>query len=194
VTDEDAFQKLESVEYRDMPGFPGYRAGSDGSVWTAWRRGPAGKGAGQGKRRFLIGNGWRRISPKLSANEYPRISFSRVGQRGLVWPVHRAILLAFVGPKPAALVCRHRDGNKHNNALSNLSYGTQKENVEDAIRHGTLTHGEKHPCAKLNSDSVRVIRTEVASGTTLDVLAARFHVDRNAVWLAATRRTWKHVE
>src|SRR4051794_29919181 len=31
------------VSYKDILDFPGYRAGDDGSVWSAWRRGAFGK-------------------------------------------------------------------------------------------------------------------------------------------------------
>lgn len=27
-----------TVEYRDIEGFPGYRIGSDGTVWSCWKR------------------------------------------------------------------------------------------------------------------------------------------------------------
>lgn len=184
----------DTVEYRDIPGYPGYRAGSDGSVWTAWKKGAAGKGAGRGKTRLYISSEWVRIRAKCRLGEYPMVGLKRPSVKMVSLPLHRIVLLAFVGPRPDGAVCRHLDGNKHNNALCNLVYGTQKENAQDAIRHGTFAHGETHCCAKLNSDSVRAIRAEVLAGTTLDVLAARYQVNRNAIWLAATRKTWKHVE
>jgi hypothetical protein len=31
------------VEYRDVPGFPGYRVGTDGSVWSCWERTAGGR-------------------------------------------------------------------------------------------------------------------------------------------------------
>lgn len=36
------------VEYRDIPEFPGYRVGSDGSVWSAWSRREATEAAERG--------------------------------------------------------------------------------------------------------------------------------------------------
>lgn len=53
--------------------------------------------------------------------------------------VHRLVLFAFVGPCPEGMECRHLDGNRTNNRLSNLKWGTPEENTQDKIEHGTLT-------------------------------------------------------
>lgn len=58
----------------------------------------------------------------------------------------------------------HRDDNKDNNCLTNIYWGTPKENTADAIRNGNHVFnlfglkGEKHPCAKLNDLQIRIIR------------------------------------
>jgi len=184
----------ESVKYLSVPGFPGYRVGDDGSVWTAWKKGPGGKGSGRGTGKPYISDEWKRIRVKLRPGDYPMVGLKRVGCKAVVWPLHRVVMLAFVGPRPKGNVCRHLDGNPHNNSLSNLCYGTPQENVEDSVRHGTFVRGEKSPSAKLTNDSVRSIRIESAAGATLDALAAKYKVDRNAIWLAVKRKTWKHVE
>lgn len=46
------------------------------------------------------------------------------------------VLRAFVGEPPAGHECRHLDGDRQNNALDNLAWGTRAENVADTIRHG----------------------------------------------------------
>jgi hypothetical protein len=52
--------------------------------------------------------------------------------------VHRLVLLAFVGPCPDGMECRHKDGDKRNNRLSNLMWVTPLENSADKYTHGTL--------------------------------------------------------
>lgn len=51
--------------------------------------------------------------------------------------VHRLVAEMFI-PNPDNLpVVRHLDGNPSNNVVWNLTWGTQKENWEDSVRHGT---------------------------------------------------------
>ena len=57
--------------------------------------------------------------------------------------VHQIVLGAFVGPQPPGLDSRHLDGDPGNNTVGNLAYGTRRENVRDAMSHGTF-HPWKH--------------------------------------------------
>lgn len=58
--------------------------------------------------------------------------------------VHRIVLEAFVGLRPEGMVCRHLDGNGLNNNLSNLKWGTVKENYKDMVKHGRSLRGFHH--------------------------------------------------
>lgn len=58
--------------------------------------------------------------------------------------VHRLVGEAFLGPLPARHETRHLDDNRANNNLSNLVYGTSKENSEDCIRNGNTRYGLDH--------------------------------------------------
>lgn len=53
--------------------------------------------------------------------------------------VHRLVLEAFVGPCPRGMETLHGNGQRNDNRLANLRWGTQEENAEDRVRHGTLT-------------------------------------------------------
>lgn len=66
---------------------------------------------------------------------------------------HRLVLLCFEGP--SSLQVRHLDGNKQNNRLDNLQYGTHAENEMDKRTHGTVTpKGEENCTAKVTQDQV----------------------------------------
>lgn len=58
--------------------------------------------------------------------------------------IQTLVMLAFIGPRPEGLNILHKDDNKLDNRLDNLRYGTQKENVEDMIKH----HNGIHPMRK----------------------------------------------
>jgi hypothetical protein len=78
-----------------------------------------------------------------------------------VFRVHQLVLIAFIGPCPEGMECRHLDGNKNNNNLTNLRWGTRSENQQDALRHGTHNYnhsvGSECSSAKLNEEQVRMI-------------------------------------
>lgn len=50
--------------------------------------------------------------------------------------VHHAVLEAFVGPRPDKYGTRHLDGERTNNRLGNLAWGTYSENNYDIVAHG----------------------------------------------------------
>ena len=50
--------------------------------------------------------------------------------------VSSLVAAAFIGPRPPGLGVLHGDDDPYNNNVSNLRYGTQAENNEDAFRNG----------------------------------------------------------
>ncbi len=163
------------VEYRDVPGFPGYRVGSDGSVWSR------------------KSGGWSRL--KLATNRgYQQVSLSRWARHSS-FKVHHLVLENFVGPRPPGLECRHLDGNPANNRLDNLCWGTRAENVADQVRHGTQLGPRGERCAQsvLTTESIGSIRRLYRSGLSQAQIARMFNVHRITVWRIFAGKTWRHV-
>lgn len=91
------------------------------------------------------------------------------------------MLEAFVGDPPAPdAVCRHLDGNPGNNQIANLAWGTQKQNIEDSIRHGTFRKGAKHYAAKFSPEEVRIIRGRARTETGVS-LAEEYGVSTTTI-------------
>ncbi len=68
-----------------------------------------------------------------------------------------------------------------------------KTNLSENARRGKS--GEANGSAKLNADSVRLIRQlYAAGGQTYESLAERFHVSFVSIRFVVIRHTWKHVE
>lgn len=109
--------------------------------------------------------------------------------------VHRFMLECWEGVKPRTLVVRHLDGNSLNNALSNLQYGTVKQNVEDAFRHnGNYAEGSRNGRARLTESDVMTIRSRFDSGESIAVIARSYpQVNKVSVSNAAKRITWRHL-
>jgi hypothetical protein len=164
-----------AVVCRDIPSFPGYRARSDGSIWSC----------------RLTGK-WRALKPsKCSRFGHLVVYLCRNG-KPVSRLVHRLVLEAFVGPCPPGMQCRHLDGNPTNNALENLCWGTPKEDRANQRRHGTVPEGESHPLAKLTEDQVAAIRFLSDSGWTAKILSDHFLVDGTTIYRIQKGRTWKH--
>lgn len=120
-----------------------------------------------------------------------RDSYAQVGLgRARKVRIHTLVLEAFVGPRPEGQECRHINGNKQDNRLSNLAWGTYLENADDNRRLGVTQVGSKHHNAKLTEDDVRVIR---ASTELLTVLSDRYGVTKSVLSEVRNRKAWVHV-
>jgi hypothetical protein len=166
------------VEYRLVSGFPDYRVGSDGSVWS--RRPRAGMVEHPG--------GWHRLRPlPVGRHYFVRFSVNRKKTSKLI---HRLVLEAFVGPCPPGQECCHWDGNPANNRLDNLRWDTRQANVDDMLRHGTRLYGSRGNCVKLKDEDVREVRRLRSQGYTLRRIAARLGVAEATIWDICSGRTW----
>lgn len=172
------------VEYRDVPDFPGYRVGTDGSAWSRKLGGRYSKSC----RR-----NWKRLKAGLNSDGYPTVTLYRENSKPVVRTVGAIVLTTFVGPCPAGMECCHNDGDPANNALSNLRWDTHASNIADKKQHGTEHQGEAHYRARLTERAVMEIRRRYASGEIAKVLAAEFAIKKGTVYDIVYRRAWKHV-
>lgn len=113
--------------------------------------------------------------------------------------LHRAVLLAFVGPCPKGFQCDHINGNKQDNRLENLEWVTCKENNRRKnIRHAGApwARGELHGHSRLNDTKVRIARAcyrmQLKRGW-IRILADAWDVWHPCVGRAASGEAWKHV-
>jgi hypothetical protein len=174
------------VIYREIPGTWGYFAGSNGTVWS--RRVPG------GKQPFVLDSEWRRLKAG-ACNGYQYISVSKAGSttnKSRSRTIHRIILDTFLGPHPH-LQTMHHDGDRGNNRIRNLKFGTKLENESDKIRHGTTMRGERYGLAKLKSEHITEIRRQFAAGVRRRDIAAQFGITCTHVYQVAKRRNWAHI-
>lgn len=172
-------------QYRDIIGFPGYRVGDDGTVWSKWRR-----GGGKGKGSTSLGTTWRLC--KVGNKGYPHLKLFRDKKR---YPrsVHILVLQAFVGPCPEGMECCHNDGNKTNNWITNLRWDTPKANQNDRKKHGTDMIGQKHPYHILKEEDIPRIFKARAEGKILRQIGEEFNVSFCAIHDVLQRKTWRHI-
>lgn len=129
-----------------------------------------------------------------SSRGYKHVNLTDGSHRGMkTRKVHQLVLEAFVGPKPHGAVCRHLDGNRTNNCLANLAWGTAAENSADAIKHGTLAHGLSNFQTKLTEADVRLIRMVLRTGVPMTRLALIHGVSDQTIRNVKMGLTWRHV-
>jgi hypothetical protein len=183
------------VEYREVVGHPGYRVGSDGTYWTRWRH-KRRKGWKDGFESQLSGE-WKELRPHVDRKGYLSGRFTTRGKTISI-RLHRVVLVAFVGPQPIGMECRHLDGDKRNNRLGNLCWGTREENAQDSIRHGTFSRrsrnrGANNGSARLNEGDVREIRRLRVGGVRVKEIAARFRIHVVHAYAILRGEHWKAV-
>ena len=106
---------------------------------------------------------------------------------------HRAAFTLFKG-EPVGQV-NHHCGNRRCCNPAHLYDGTQRQNHEDSVEHGTHSppphfQGERIGTAKLTEDQVRAIKRRLAAGETQTNLARDFGVHLSTVHLIKTGRNW----
>ncbi len=173
------------VKFRDLAflGFPGYRVGTDGSVWTKRK---AGRYSGMKEE-------WSILRPHKHKDGYLSVKLCNHGIKK-AFKVHHLVLFAFSGPKPEEMECRHfPDKDPTNNRIENLSWATPKKNQSDRIVHGTDIRGSDVPWSKLTEEKVLYIRQRYASGETQESLARELKVNRATIGYVVRRDTWTHI-
>lgn len=71
------------------------------------------------------------LTPQLQPNGYTKVNLYKDGKKDRQY-IHRLIMLAFFGKSD--LVVNHKDGNRQNNAPSNLEYVTQSDNIKKCAK------------------------------------------------------------
>lgn len=140
----------------------------------------------------------RVLTPNLDSRGYLRVHLSQ-NNKSINRSIHQLVLEAFVGPRPKGLQCRHLNGNRLDNRLANLKWGTPAENQKDSIRHKTKfqpnTRGSNSGMAKLNESQVIQIRKLYATKKlTQKQIGDKFGVGATAISQIVNRKRWEHVK
>lgn len=76
-------------------------------------------------------------------HRYLRVSLSTDERHA---KVHLLVLTTFAGPRPEGLMGCHVNGDRQDNRLANLYWGTNSDNEFDKVRHGTHNQTRKQRC------------------------------------------------
>ena len=156
--------------WRDIPGYPGYKASNQGCIGSRYAR----KGAGN---KMAVTSGIVRIlKPDYDRQGYARVRLYE-GGRGRIIKVATLVMLAFHGPRPEGLEVCHGDNDPSNDCLGNLRYDTHSANMQESI----LSNRDKR---KLTLEQARMARIEYAEGCISQAaLAKKNGISPRPAWL-----------
>jgi hypothetical protein len=157
-----------------IPGCPGYKASSDGKIWS------------NKTNKFLC--------EYISQYGYSLICLYLSGSK-ITKRVSRLILEAFVGPCPDGMEACHINGKRNHNHIYNLRWDTPSNNQKDAVKHGThvsfKNRGENSSASKLTKNEVDLIRHLHKLKVSNYKLAKQFKVDQSTISLIVNYKRWK---
>lgn len=119
--------------------------GAEMEQWKTIEAAPRYEISDRGQIRSFCSGSARILSPFVQGSGYYQICiFSSPGApiRPLV---HRLVAEAFIGNPHALPQVNHKDGNKLNNAVSNLEWVTASENLKHSYRSGFHKPSRKEP-------------------------------------------------
>jgi len=173
-------------EWRWVPEYEGaYEVSSRGRVRSVDRTVEVASRWGGTKQNRLKG---KILSPVKHVGGHLVVS---LGRNNLIF-VHRLVLMAFHRMPAEGEECRHLDGNKTNNCIDNLVWGTRFENIADrkVLGEENPARGERSARAKFAERDVHFIRSEVERGRSFAQIARDLGASRSAVGKVAMGYTW----
>lgn len=128
-------------------------------------------------RRLSTGN---ILTPCTKPTGYKYVTERRQGKKKNLY-VHALVAECFLGDRSGKEV-NHIDGDKSNNALSNLEYVTHKENMQHAQKSGLLS------VTKLPGELTRSVHEAFSKGATIRQITKMFALAHTQV--ATLRARW----
>lgn len=119
------------TEWKEVPGYESLYAVSDTGLVKSFHR---------NKNGYLL-------HQSLKGKGYFGVTLSKNGKARSFF-VHQLVCIAFLGKFDNGHEVRHLDGVKTNNNLSNLSWGTSRQNKADTIMHGRHNSANKTHCIR----------------------------------------------
>lgn len=144
------------MKKNNIPGYPGYYLSRKGNLW-----------------RFKKGE-WVKVKRYISPKGYPHVHlYNTKTKRSDIKRLNRLVATLYI-PNPNNLpVVMHLDNNPKNNRVSNIKWGTYKENTRQMMREGR-NKGQFTP--KLSREQLNeIVRLYDSGKFTLKELSLKFN-------------------
>jgi len=170
--------RMETELWKEIPGYEGLYAVSSTGQIKSLSRYITRTYRGQEITQRLSG---RVLKPNVNTRGYRYVVLRRNG-RSETREIHRLVALAFLPPPVVrGSQVRHLDGNRLNNDLNNLEWGTASQNQLDLYTYRGYHH-------RLTAEDATDIRNRLAAGETGRNLAREFGVRETTISSIKHRR------
>jgi len=160
-----------SAMWQKIPGHLHYLVSRDGEIWSDKTN--------------------RLLKPISSKSGHHHVFLYDGHGHSVKMRVHRAVLLAFVGPPGSDEEARHLDGNPSNNCLTNLEWGTHQQNADDRWRHGTMPIPHESIFTRLAPDDIPRIRELGRRGMSSRKVGRMFGTSHTTIQKIWRGERWK---
>lgn len=171
--------------WKDIKGYEGlYKIHEDGTILAAPKTWYCGHGSGS-----MRTDGERVVSSHKNQEGYIKVNLRKEGKVKMM-SVHRLLAVAFI-PNPENLpMVNHIDGVKTNNAIENLEWCTNRDNILHAVRTGLLVQkkGEESKCRTITDEKALEIHNAYLQEPNSASIARRFGLSRYLVQDIVNRR------
>lgn len=144
----------------------------------------------------VIGRRGSDLKPEIIKGGYHRVTVQARPKRRHIL-VHVLVAAVHLGPRPEGYEVNHKDGNKANNAVSNLEYVTPGQNVRHSLNVLGVKRakGSRNGQARLTEQQVLEMRASFADGgVSRSALARVYGVSISTACRAIKGERWSHVE
>lgn len=141
---------------------------------------------------------WDRIRKTRSCwlwtGRVDRWGYGKLNQQGKTVSAHRAVWKELVGPiTPGVFLC-HTCDRPNCVKPAHLYEGSQRTNMDDMIRRGRSTKGERHPMVRLSEKQAKEILRRGKAGERQSLIAAEFGISSVQVNRIVTGQRWGHLD
>jgi len=128
----------------------------------------------------------RVLKPLIQGSGYYRVALYS-NKKPYFKSIHRLVASHFIKNPNDKEQVNHLDGNKINNAASNLEWCTYRENLDHAVKNRLSSCGERNGRAKLSYTDVDNIRS---SKSTSKDLASHYGVHKSTIDRIKNNKGW----
>lgn len=168
----------KSTVFKEVPNWKGYRISNFGELQSCRRN--------DGR----IGRLWHTKFPGEDSDGYLRVKLHSKGKTWFVG-IHHLVLLAFKGSPLKGCLALHKDGNRKNNELTNLYWGTPQSNADDRDCHGNTAKHERNGNAFISmEDAQRIRKIRAKTGIAYSKLGKIFGLSKRQAMRICKGEHW----